>query len=476
MVNFGHLLIDMPFKILHVEKISVNAKLNHHAKFYMEALIEEEKSEEYINTRNDDMEVKVSTKDQVIFVGRVIETSVLYRNGIALFKIQAISYTYDMDIKVRNRAFMNTSTTYHEVVKTIMESYTNSSYYSNINKEQTINQLLVQYEETDWEFMKRLASHLKTAIVVSYKEKTIRFYLGLPNMESDRKLSTEVNEDTTDLLTYYHVKESSTKKVSRESFERRSVESNEYIPLGIRINLREESYVVSEINMESRRGEIVYNYQLCRPEGIKVASKRNSKMKGVSLEAIVKKRKSNRIQVKFCMNERYEENVQNSWFPYVSEVGNIYTIPEEGSKVHIYFPSSNEKHAYATHCLFIANEKATNYSKIMNPQNKSFSTAQGQELFMNSDEIKVSGNESNSVQVSLGRNGTVSINGSSITLQSDGIFQLGREKEYDPKTNAGKVKTIDISAKNEIMVSKSACQLIQMNNETHFYGLIKFME
>ncbi|HEX3076038.1 MAG TPA: hypothetical protein VHQ24_04140 [Lachnospiraceae bacterium] len=476
MIQFEDLLIEIPFKVLHVEKISVDAKLNDHSLCCIEALIDEEKGIEYIHKRNIDMEVKVSTKNHVVFLGRVRETSVLYRNGVTLFKMEAISYTYDMDIEGRKRAFQDTSNTYNDVIKEIMEPYEKSSYRCVSGKEDRINHLLVQYEETDWEFLKRLASHFHTSLVVSYKEKGIHFYFGIPDIESERKLSQTVNEEITDLATFHHASDSSSRIVSQKNFAKRRVESRKYFALGVRVSLGNEAYLVSEIHMESRRGEIIYDYLLCMPEEIRRACKRNARIKGVSLEAIVRKRKGSELQVQFCLSKSYEESTHNCWFPYVREVDGIYVTPEIGSKVHIYFPNGNERNAYASHCLYTANETAANYSKMSNPQNKSFSTSEGQELSMTPSEIKVAGNGASSVQVSLGRSGSVSIKGASITLQSDGALQLGREEPYDPETNAGKVKSIEISAKNEIIVSKNACQLIQMNNETHFYGIVKFME
>ena len=62
-----------------------------------------------------------------------------------------------MDVEKKSRSFQDTSMTYSELLDQILQSYPGSAYLLSVPDE-PIGQLLVQYQETDWQFLKRVFS------------------------------------------------------------------------------------------------------------------------------------------------------------------------------------------------------------------------------------------------------------------------------------------------------------------------------
>ena len=81
-----------------------------------------------------------------------------------LLRLSAASETISMDRKKKSRSFQNPDMTYQQILNKIIESY--PSLDSNwIRAEEKIREPILQYEETDWDFLLRLSSHFHTGIV-----------------------------------------------------------------------------------------------------------------------------------------------------------------------------------------------------------------------------------------------------------------------------------------------------------------------
>lgn len=46
-----------------------------------------------------------------------------------------------------------------------------------------IQELIVQYQETNWEFLLRLASHFNSMVISDFLTPGVKFYFGLPNRQ-----------------------------------------------------------------------------------------------------------------------------------------------------------------------------------------------------------------------------------------------------------------------------------------------------
>lgn len=127
--------------------------------------------------------------------------------------------------------------------------------------------------------------------------------------------------------------------------------SLKHMQFGEQVMLGHIETVVTAVDIRTRQEDLVYEYELSRRKGILTSRKTNPRIYGMSIPATVKERKGNQVRVQLDINPAYEPSSDLKWFTYAIETSNFYCMPEEGSRVHIYFPSHEEQSAMAVHAL-----------------------------------------------------------------------------------------------------------------------------
>ena len=83
-----------------------------------------------------------------------------------------------INIKEKSRSFQNANMTYDELIGIILKDYSGYSFTQCIGKGEKIGKPLFQYKETDWNFLKRIASELNSELYCDIIEIVICFILG----------------------------------------------------------------------------------------------------------------------------------------------------------------------------------------------------------------------------------------------------------------------------------------------------------
>lgn len=101
------------------------------------------------------------------------------RSGEVFFaEGQIIGATAALDITLKSRSFQNVDMTYRQVVEEILCDIPNASADFSDAADQAIGKPLIQYEETDWAFIKRLASMVGTQLIPDCTTPFPRFSFG----------------------------------------------------------------------------------------------------------------------------------------------------------------------------------------------------------------------------------------------------------------------------------------------------------
>ena len=121
----------------------------------------------------------------------------------------------------KSQSFCRLSQSYTEVLYEVLYEYPQKDIWDEITQGQAIKDMLLQYEETDWEFLKRLASHFSTFLVADSSADCGRAYFGIPN----------INYGTDLLLEEYQISRSQNKydKISKESIRFSVIKKSRYI-------------------------------------------------------------------------------------------------------------------------------------------------------------------------------------------------------------------------------------------------------
>ena len=176
--NIGIMLDKKNLDNFVIREFVLNENINEHQKLEIQLEMDEEQRknlERIIEKENVEIEIELSGLDQnvrrKIFCGIVDYFEILDYGSYGcriLMKAFSKSVIFDRKNEKKYRVFQDTSLMFSDIINEINKDYADKKLeikYSDIAKKQ-IGSLVVQFDETDWEFLVRLASQLKTGMFV----------------------------------------------------------------------------------------------------------------------------------------------------------------------------------------------------------------------------------------------------------------------------------------------------------------------
>lgn len=116
-------------------------------------------------------------EDAPLFSGTLSCLSFDRSEGV--LEIRGLGGSVAMDREKRRRSFQNGKRTYHDIVREVMEGYPEGACIWNAGEDGETGGPLIQYEETDWEFLIRLCSHFGQPLFADLKTGRPQFFFGM---------------------------------------------------------------------------------------------------------------------------------------------------------------------------------------------------------------------------------------------------------------------------------------------------------
>lgn len=101
-------------------------------------------------------------------------------------------------LKVRREeefSIQNTRITYNQLIEEIVKDYENVRFTSKIDLEKSIEEPLIQYEETDWEFLIRICSYFNGKLFPNTETGQIEFYFCINEGKEQSLKNVEILEN-----------------------------------------------------------------------------------------------------------------------------------------------------------------------------------------------------------------------------------------------------------------------------------------
>ena len=365
--------------------------------------------------RKGDKEIKILGRSNIadntgnstekIFLNGVIKELQINETtaGALTIEIIAISKSVLLDRIPRYRSFQDPTLTYSTIAEEINGNYsTNDGKIVNVGEDmQTVPRMTIQYNETDWEYLKRIASYIGQPIIAYSDKVFVGFFKNMPAQTPNLKYS-QFGKRTKEERTYFKItgtefypvatpiKLKTRNRVSGEEVE------NDYYVLENKIynegNMlkceyilgKQTDYFVDPIPHEKIRGAVIEarTVHIARTDesksehgrtdgnsdnlegrtmGAKPLNKYIEKAENSQNENVKEKVKASDIAVMTLnLTEgllKLGENGQSfedkyagkSYFPYVTPYSKSNTgftpAPEVNDRVALYFPNGNETHA-----------------------------------------------------------------------------------------------------------------------------------
>jgi hypothetical protein len=463
-ITYLQLKTNLPM-IQQINHFECFEQINEHTQCYLTAIIHEENKDDYVKQLNAEKKIEIYAQTQQgeisLFKGFIKELEIQFVGGMYVLELKGISSSFEADLEKKKRSFQDQQMTYENLIKGVIRAYQGGDTMDFASEGKTLGQLVVQYEETDWEFMKRLASHFNQGIVPASTYDKPKIFFGVPKGQ-DRGVLEEYHYKIKKDIAYYKKASENTNpeyaEIDAVAFE---VETLENYAIGDIIYYQNAKLYIKSKKVVLKEGLVYFQYELCTRRGLTQNKIYNEKIVGVSLKGKVLQSIKDKIKVHLEVDKSQE--IEKAWeFPYstlytAEGQSGWYCMPEKGDTVFIYFKEAQEVKAVGLNALRVG-DKGTD--KIQNPAIKYFRTIAGKEIKFSEEEIVITcingvdeeTGESQVVYIKLNQTtGIEIISSQPITFKSDKNIQLEAGEE------------IHITAKEQI---KLRCKQSEIRMDT----------
>lgn len=144
-VTYGHIEI-MPYEFVRLHELKILKTVNDHARMICTGIISEKKRELYVRASDEETQVKAFVTDkngnrQPLFRGIALDVEEKVVHGVHYLTVEAISHTYELDIKRHQRSFQNPNLTYTSLIESIVSDYSKAEAMDVVSHKKPIGTL-----------------------------------------------------------------------------------------------------------------------------------------------------------------------------------------------------------------------------------------------------------------------------------------------------------------------------------------------
>lgn len=368
-----------------IQEIRFCHNYGEHAELTLYGLQQNEISMEKFNEIQETTRVSLvadtKEKKRTIFHGLVTHAEMENTGGLFRLIVKAKSLSYCMDIVKKSRTFQDTAMTYHQLIQKVTGEYPQADVKICF-QDQPIGSIAVQYQETDWGFLKRMLSLIYQPLSCSADGTNIQIYAGLPDLEC---LETRLSEAeyVKDMEQFYFWQELGADVQEIDMFVCKA-QSDALVNLFEKFMLMDQQFLISAVQIKSIKGVLKSFVKLQRKEGILEKPVYPMHLIGVALEGGVTEVKGSKIRVLLDI-DKGDRTTAHYWFPYSTlsaspDGSGWYCMPEIGDRVRINFPSRDTNDAVGISCVSTYQGK----DRMGNPATRYLRTRNGQEMSLSS--------------------------------------------------------------------------------------------
>jgi|GEM_PF-665878 len=473
------LRVKSPYKLLRIENIKIENKPNKHGYLYLKCLIDDsinvqstikastnDKICVYEELENEDSNESTSSSEitgninvvneensKRLFNGVIQNVRTTNTDGVYYLEIQALTSSFQLDIKEKSRSFQNANMTYDELIGMILKDYSGYGFVQEIAIGEKIGKPLFQYKETDWDFLKRIASELESELFCDITEIHNMFYFGRHSIGSHKLDDIKHYTAHKNLQRY---RETGGIETGHDTdYFYYEIEKREKYEIGDNIYFKNKELYVNQYSAYALKDEVIYKYRLCRKNGVWQTKIYNSFLNGASIEGKVLAVEGEKVKVHLNIDEKQNKD-EASWFAYAPPTGNImYSMPIVGTSAKLYFPNETSEDPIITGCV---RNNGSSCPKTSDTTKRYLGTEHGSEIEMIPNALNIKGGSPDPLSISFDDN-------IGVTLTSHQKLTIDAKDDIIMKTP----KSVKIQATSQLLINKTGTQSgISMETDIHF--------
>ncbi|SFT37760.1 Phage late control gene D protein (GPD) [Selenomonas sp. GACV-9] len=329
-------------------------------------------------------------KAKTLFCGYILCMHVEEKAEYCLAKMLLADTSYLLALQRERKAFQNLAKTYGEILQESCQQNgmgAKAEIVMNV-PEQAIGEFILQLDETDWRFARRMASRFGVPVLTDCSAEMPRLLIGLPQASGKEKVLAAVHytscyQDSRRMVWQENSLVAGRQSIA-EDFTSLLVETDEYLTLGAPVSFQGKSYRIAAVTGKLVDGMLHMRYRLAREKSFLAPLQKNPTCAGMVLTGQVKGVQQDKVKVHFLeIDAAYDEGT-TKWFPYSttyssSDGSGWYVMPSEGDYVRVFFPTQEEKDAF---CI-----STINAAPPANTRNKTLRAPGGKELLLTDNSV-----------------------------------------------------------------------------------------
>jgi len=381
----------VPFVFESLQELRIEKNINEHATLYVKGVVKDGWKSLPVADSAERTNIKCEDGANVYFSGVLQRVAVAREDDVYCLEAWAVSHTVKLDTQRHKRAFQNDGRTYEDIVGAIISDGGGSVNYH--ASPLPIDKLLVQYDETDWEFAKRLASHTQDVLLSRSSSDSPELHFGAEDescageivtahfsvLKDFNLLRSRANDDrplSEDDITMY--------KVKTEDFAYGAYDA------GDKVRFNGADLYVRSAEFDFENDIMTSSYTLSGKSAVTAPKAYNQNVTGLALKGVVQEVEND--DIKLDLDIDYGGGA-SQLFKYATDYSpeshtGWYCMPEVGDTVFVVLPSENEKDAHASSSM---RQSAT--ARTGDPKTKFMRNTFGKEMKMNYQEVLFTGKD-----------------------------------------------------------------------------------
>lgn len=394
--------------------------------------------------------IEESGEKIVLFAGVIFRYSIECINRLFTLDLELSGGTVLLDVQKNTKTFQNVGLSYDELYRIVDSSV--GARHLMFSGNGSIGKFTVQYEETDWEFIKRMASRKNTCVIPCFNEEKVQYYIGMGGKNTKDTIVVSEYKKERVLNEFYYKRKEKTSEYGKINTPIWSFTSREFAKLGDKISLNGEELYIYEVVSKFVGQELVNSYEARTTEGFRVKTFENYTVVGASFDGTVTAVQKEHVQISMPTDV-----AGNSiWFDYATvysspDGAGWYCMPEVGDSIKLYCPSEDTQKAYVLNGVHINSNDRTD------PTKKSWKNVFNKQIELSEDAIKITNNKGMTVILDDKKG---------ISIVSDKNIYIEGEKGVEIVSDTD---SIVMEAPKKIKLEQG-CNSVVLNNEISVTG------
>ena len=411
-------------------QLEISHAVNEYGRARLVLIIDEAKAKTFMEQGGAESIIKISSKEgkktNVLFCGYVVNVNFQPQVGYNLMTIDLRDTASLLDIKRLNFSFQKLDANYSAIFKPQLSKIMAKVEFKVDDK--AIEKMILQLNETSWEFIKRMASQFSASVFTDITAERPLITIGLPDAKATAVIqngdfSCEFNTAQFDFVqSNPQLLADGVNVVAEDFLTVKLAGPFQYLQLGDMVQYDGKNYRVKALDGRFiADGSFRMTYTLVGENGFLVPKIAQKNLRGRIFRAEVKTVDHDKIQAHLPdIDTNYNDQSTMKFpfaTPYSSQNGSgWYVMPEVGDFVRIVFPSEDTADAFAI--------SGINSAPLKNTHNKSLKAPGGRELLLTDDGVEIIA-EHQETFISLNMN-----NGISVVSKKDIVIQAGGDISF----------------------------------------------